>query len=85
MLTKCMALELGPKVRVNGIGLGFVESPLVHEVFSTDELEEAIKSIPLGRMTTIEETSAFVRLLASEVTSFVTGQTIMFNGGEIMR
>jgi NAD(P)-dependent dehydrogenase (short-subunit alcohol dehydrogenase family) len=29
MLTKCMALELGPKVRVNGIGLGFVESPLV--------------------------------------------------------
>jgi NAD(P)-dependent dehydrogenase (short-subunit alcohol dehydrogenase family) len=29
MLTKCMALELGPKVRVNVIGLGFVESPLV--------------------------------------------------------
>ena len=85
MLTKCMALELGPKVRVNVIGLGFVESPLVHEVFSADQLEEAIESIPLGRMTTIEERSAFIRLLASESTSFVTGQTIMFDGGSVMR
>jgi 3-oxoacyl-[acyl-carrier protein] reductase len=85
MLTKCIVLELGPEVRVNGIGLGFVESPLVHEVFSTDQLEEVIKSTPLGRMTTIEETSAFVRLLASESTSFVTGQTIMFDGGRNMR
>jgi 3-oxoacyl-[acyl-carrier protein] reductase len=85
MLANCMALELGPKVRVNGIGLGLVESPLVHEVFSSDQLEEAIKSIPLGRVTSMEETAAFIRLLASESTSFITGQTIMFNGGETMR
>lgn len=37
MLTKCMALELGPSIRVNGLGLGFVESPLVHEVFSKEQ------------------------------------------------
>ena len=85
MLTKCMALELGPKVRVNGIGLGFVESPLVHEVYSPDQLDEVTKNTPLRRMTTIEETSAFVRLLTSESTSFVTGQTIMFDGGRNMR
>ena len=85
MLTKCMALELGPEVRVNGIGLGYVESPLVHEVFSTDQLNEVIGSTPLGRMTSIEETSAFVRLLASDSTSFITGQTIMFDGGRMMR
>jgi 3-oxoacyl-[acyl-carrier protein] reductase len=84
MLTNRMALELAPKVRVNGIGLGFVESPLGHEVFSSDQLEEAIKSIPLGRMTSMEVTVAFIRLLASESTSFITGQAIMFNGGEIM-
>ena len=85
MLTKCMALELGPSIRVNGLGLGFVESPLVHEVFSKEQLAQAIESTPLKRMTTIEETSAFVRLLASESTSFVTGQTIMFDGGRNMR
>ena len=85
MLTKCMALELGPSIRVNGLGLGFVESPLVHEVFSKEQLAQAIESTPLKRMTTIEETSAFVKLLASESTSFVTGQTIMFDGGRNMR
>jgi len=36
MLTKCIALELGSEVCVKGIGLGFVESPLVHKIFSTD-------------------------------------------------
>jgi len=85
MLTKCMALELGPSIRVNGLGLGFVESPLVHEVFSKEQLAQTIESTPLKRMTTIEETSAFVRLLASESTSFVTGQTVMFDGGRNMR
>ncbi len=85
MLTKCMALELGPSIRVNGLGLGFVESPLVHEVFSKEQLAQTIESTPLKRMTTIEETSAFVKLLASESTSFVTGQTIMFDGGRNMR
>ncbi len=85
MLTKCMALELGPSIRVNGLGLGFVESPLVHEVYSKEQLAQTIESTPLKRMTTIEETSAFVKLLASELTSFVTGQTIMFDGGRNMR
>lgn len=85
MLTKCMALELGPKVRVNGIGLGFVDSPLVREVFRAEQIEEVIGATPLGRMTTMEETAAFVRLLASESTAFVTGQTIMFDGGRVMR
>ena len=80
-----MALELGPKVRVNGIGLGFVDSPLVREVFRAEQIEEVIGATPLGRMTTMEETAAFVRLLASESTAFVTGQTIMFDGGRVMR
>jgi len=85
MLTKCMALELGPSIRVNGLGLGFVESPLIHEVFSKEQLAQTIESTPLKRMTTIEETVLFIKLLASESTSFVTGQTIMFDGGRNMR
>ena len=85
MLTRCMALELGPRVRVNGIGLGFVDSPLVREVFSAEQLQEVLETTPLGRMTTMQETAAFVRLLASGSTAFVTGQTIMFDGGRMMR
>ncbi len=85
MLTRCMALELGPRVRVNGVGLGFVDSPLVREVFTDEQLQEVLATTPLGRMTTMQETAAFVMLLASGSTAFVTGQTIMFDGGRMMR
>ncbi len=85
MLTKCMALELGPTVRVNGIGLGFVDSPLVQELYTDDQVGAVIETTPLKRMTSNEETAQFVKLLASDSTAFVTGQTIMFDGGRNMR
>ena len=85
MLTKCMALELGPSVRVNGLGLGFVDSPLVRQIFSEEQISQAIEGTPLKRMTTMKETASFIKLLASGSTSFVTGQTIMFDGGRNMR
>ena len=80
-----MALELGPNIRVNGLGLGFVESPLVRELYSKDQVTQVIEGTPLKRMTTMAETASFIRLLASVSTSFVTGQTIMFDGGRVMR
>ncbi len=85
MLTKCMALELAPNIRVNGLGLGFVDSPLVEELYTKSQINEVVKNTPLQRMTTNEETSGFVKLLASGSTAFVTGQTIMFDGGRNMR
>ena len=85
MLTKCMALELGPSIRVNGLGLGFVDSPLVRELYSEEQMQQAVESTPLKRMTTNAETVAFIKLLASDATAFVTGQTVMFDGGRNMR
>lgn len=85
MLTQNMALELGPNVTVNTIALGFVDSPLVRELFSNEQLKQAKDNVPLKRMTTYEETSAFVMMLASDTAAFVTGQTIPFDGGRVMR
>ena len=85
MLTQSMALELGPNVTVNTVALGFVDSPLVRELFSNEQLEQAKDNVPLKRMTTYEETSAFVMMLASDTAAFVTGQTIPFDGGRVMR
>lgn len=85
MLTQSMALELGPHVNVNTVALGFVDSDLVRELFSPDEIAEAANSVPLKRLTTYEETSAFVLMLASSTSAFVTGQTIPFDGGRVMR
>lgn len=81
MLTKCMAIELGPAIRVNAIGLGYVESPLVHALYSDEQLQQVMQTTPLKRMTSNDETVAFIKLLASQSTAFVTGQTIMFDGG----
>ena len=85
MLTQSMALELGPSVNVNTVALGFVDSDLVRELFSPDEITQAAKNVPLKRLTTYEETSAFVLMLASDVAGFVTGQTIPYDGGRVMR
>ena len=85
MLTQAMALELGPHVTVNAVALGFVDSPLVRDLFSEDEIAEAQASVPVERMTTYSETSDFVRMLASDTAAFVTGQTIPFDGGRVMR
>ncbi|MBT3558253.1 MAG: SDR family oxidoreductase [Rhodospirillales bacterium] len=85
MLTQSMALELGPHVTVNAVGLGFVDSALVRELFTPEQIEQAKDNVPVKRMTTYEETSAFVLMLASDTASFVTGQTIPFDGGGVMR
>lgn len=85
MLTQCMALELGPYVNVNTVALGFVDSALVRDLFTGEQIEQAKNGVPLKRMTTYEETSSFVLMLASDTASFVTGQTIPFDGGRVMR
>lgn len=60
MLTKCRTLELGPKIRVNGLGLGFVDSPLVRELYSEEQIGQVVDSTPPQRMTANEETADFV-------------------------
>ena len=85
MLTQSMAIELGPHVTVNAVGLGFVDSPLVRTLFSEEALQEAESSVPVKRMTSYEETASFILLLASDECSFMTGKTIPFDGGRVMR
>lgn len=85
MLTQSMAMELGPHITVNAIALGAVDSPLLRSLFSKDELQDWKDSVPLKRMTTYGEVSAFVQMLASDAAGFMTGQTIPFDGGKVMR
>jgi 3-oxoacyl-[acyl-carrier protein] reductase len=85
MLTQSMALELGPHVNVNTVALGAVDSPLVRELFTEEQIAAAANDVPLNRITTYEETSAFVLMLASDTASFMTGQTIPYDGGRVLR
>jgi 3-oxoacyl-[acyl-carrier protein] reductase len=84
-LTKALAKELAPHgVRVNAISPGTIDTPF-HEVFSTPEMMRGFAaSIPLGRVGTSQECATVIAFLASAAASFIVGETIEVNGGQLM-
>jgi 3-oxoacyl-[acyl-carrier protein] reductase len=84
-LTKAMAKELAPHgVRVNAISPGVIDTPF-HEVFSTPEMMSGFAaSTPLGRVGTPGECASVIAFLASDAASFIVGETIEVNGGQLM-
>ncbi len=84
-LTKSMAKELAPHgVRVNAISPGVIDTPF-HEVFSTPEMIRGfVATIPLGRIGTPLECAKVIAFLASDAASYVVGETIEVNGGQLM-
>ena len=84
-LTKAAAKELGPHgVRVNAISPGVIDTPF-HEVFSTPEMmRNFAATTPLGRIGTPAECARVIAFLASDAASFIVGETIEVNGGQLM-
>jgi 3-oxoacyl-[acyl-carrier protein] reductase len=83
--TKSQAKELAPYgVRVNAISPGVIDTPF-HEVFSTPEMmRNFVAMIPLGRVGTPIECAKVIAFLASDAASYVVGETIEVNGGQMM-
>jgi len=84
-LTKALAKELAPHgVRVNAISPGVIDTPF-HEVFSTPGMMRGfVATTPLGRVGTPKECATVIAFLASEAASFIVGETIEVNGGQLM-
>lgn len=81
-LTKSGALEYGPAVRVNCVAPGFIETPLTAAFQDhPDTFEPIRRSIPLGRMGGADEVAEVIAFLCSDAASYVTGQTIVVDGG----
>lgn len=79
--TKSLAKEYGRKgIRVNCIAPGFVLTDMTSEIINNRE-EEIKKSIPLGRIAHPEEIANVILFLASEESSYITGTTIVVDGG----
>ncbi len=82
-LTRSMALELaGDNIRVNAIAPGPVATDMTAETRANKDRSEALqKSIPLGRFGTAEEIANLAIFLLSEMSSFITGQVVVADGG----
>jgi 3-oxoacyl-[acyl-carrier protein] reductase len=83
--TKSLAKELAPHgVRVNAVSPGVIDTPF-HEVFSTPEMmQNFVKMVPLGRVGKSEEVASVIAFLVSGAASYVVGETIEVNGGQLM-
>lgn len=91
-MTQSLAMELAPhRITVNAYCPGIVDTPMwdaLDEQFrqipgsTTRELE--VRKTPLGRIQTTDDVADLVEFLASPASDFITGQSIIQNGGRIL-
>ncbi|SDI45904.1 SDR family NAD(P)-dependent oxidoreductase [Natribacillus halophilus] len=88
-LTRQMALDYGAdQIRVNAVGPSTVDTPLLQKTFeSLDDPDEAFRQTldfqPMGRIGTTEDIANACLFLASDESTYVSGQTLMVDGGAI--
>jgi len=83
-LTKSLAKEVAVRgITVNAVAPGFVGTDMTADL-SDDLKEKAVEAIPLGRMGTPEDIAKAVAFLASPDSSYITGQTLVVDGGMVM-
>ena len=83
-LTKTLAKFGAPYgIRVNAVAPGVIDTD-IHKTATPEQLEQYKRSIPLGRMGTPKEVADVILMLASEMTSYLTGAVIDINGGQRM-
>jgi 3-oxoacyl-[acyl-carrier protein] reductase len=80
--TKSVAHELGSRnIRCNAIAPGFIETDMTHYLQDGDAANEFLKKIPLGRFGKAEEIANTTLFLASDMSSYITGQVLSACGG----
>ena len=85
MLTRTMAIELGPHgIRVNALCPGKIATPLQDEAEDAEYTRRFVRDrIPLARSGTPEEVAAAYAFLASDEASFITGELLVVDGGQL--
>ncbi|WP_295885971.1 SDR family NAD(P)-dependent oxidoreductase [uncultured Thiohalocapsa sp.] len=81
-LTRTLALELAPRLRVVCISPGYVLTPMQEAEYSAEEMAALNARIPLQRHADPTEIAALVAFLASDEATFITGSNLVIDGGE---
>jgi meso-butanediol dehydrogenase/(S,S)-butanediol dehydrogenase/diacetyl reductase len=81
-LTRSMALELAPKIRVCAVAPGYVLTPMQRAEYTDEMLEQVNRKIPLRRHAKPEEVAALFAFLASDDAAYMTGHVYTIDGAE---
>lgn len=83
--TKALASELCPKIRVNCVAPGWIETAMVRPVFEDQTYKASvINSIPLQRMATTDDVALSICFLLSDWSRHITGEILNINGGSVL-
>jgi 3-oxoacyl-[acyl-carrier protein] reductase len=82
--TRSWAVELAPRVRVNSVAPGWVDTDMTAAALSGPGRDEALAGIPLGRIATPDDIAGPVVFLASPLARHVTGEVLSVNGGSVL-
>jgi len=83
-LTEELAWQLGPKIRVNAVAPGVVWTPRVSGYLGEEGRKKNEANAPLRRVALPADIAAAILFLASDLSSYVTGQTIVVDGGSVL-
>ncbi len=83
-VTKSWASELAPRIRVNSVAPGWVDTDMSAESYRDGGREAIEKTIPLGRVATADEIAGAVLFLASPLARSITGEILNVNGGSVL-
>jgi len=82
--TKSWSSELAPKIRVNSVAPGWVETDMTAGALAGDQGKAIAASIPLGRVASPEDIAGPVLFLASPLARHITGEILNVNGGSVL-
>lgn len=83
--TKALATELCPKIRVNCVAPGWIETAMVRPVFEDKDYHASIlKTIPLNRMAMTDDIALAICFLLSDWSRHITGEIMNINGGAVL-